>query len=145
MDPMKLLRAVFLIVPASAIIPSLILTVTVTIASASGSSQSARITHNASRTVIGSLAQVSASSDDDEVPPADVEKYIAVYQAMQRDHTLTAEQAASRNGMTLEAFRQLEDRVQRDDAAMEHVRDELKAYAAGASPGASPTGANPAD
>jgi hypothetical protein len=90
----------------------------------------------------GTLAQDSGNSEDDEVPPKDVEKYVAIYQAMQHDHTLTAEQAASRNGMTLEAFRQLENRVQRDDAAMEHVRDELKAAAVHASPAASPSGAD---
>jgi hypothetical protein len=80
---------------------------------------------------ISTLTQESANSeDDDEAPPEQVEKYIAVYRAMQHDRSLTIEQAASQRGMTLEAFRQLENRVQRDDAAMEHVRDALKESAA---------------
>ncbi|MGH7878090.1 MAG: hypothetical protein ACREQD_01185 [Candidatus Binataceae bacterium] len=94
---------------------------------------------------ISTLTQASANSeDDDEVPPEQVEKYIAVYRAMQLDHTLTVEQAASQHGMTLEAFRQLENRVQRDDAATEHVRDALKASSANPAPSGSPTRAGPA-
>ena len=75
------------------------------------------------------VAQDDSDSDESEVPPADVEKYIAVYKAMQRDRSLTAETAAAQNGMTLEAFRQLEARVQRDEAALQRARDELQAAA----------------
>jgi hypothetical protein len=89
---------------------------------------------------ISTLTQESANSEDDhEVAPEQVEKYIAVYRAMQHDRSLTVERAAAEQGMTLEAFRQLENRVQRDDTAMEHVRDALKESAAG--PTASATSA----
>jgi hypothetical protein len=83
---------------------------------------------------ISTLTQESANSEDeDEVPADEVDKYVAVYLATQNDRSLTIEQAAARQGMTIEAFRQLENRVQRDDVAMEHVRDALKKAAAGAS------------
>jgi len=84
------------------------------------------------------MVQNDSDSDESEVPPADVEKYIAVYKAMQRDRSLTAETAAAQNGMTLDAFRQLEARVQRDDAALQRARDELQAAAKKAAPAGSP-------
>jgi hypothetical protein len=68
--------------------------------------------------------------EDAEVSSTQVEKYIAVYKAMQRNRNLTVEKAAARQGMTVEQFRTLENRIQRDDAAMQHVRDELQASAA---------------
>src|SRR5712692_6679130 len=84
------------------------------------------------------VAQDDSDGDESEVPPAEVEKYIAVYKAMQRDRSLTAETAAAQNGMTLEAFRKLEERVQRDEAALQRARDELQAAAKAAAPAASP-------
>jgi hypothetical protein len=90
---------------------------------------------------ISTLTQESANSENDqEVPSELVEKYIAVYRAMQLDRSLTVERAASQQGMTLEAFRQLENRVQRDDTAMEHVRDTLKESAGRPTSSATPTG-----
>jgi hypothetical protein len=86
----------------------------------------------------GGVAQDASDIDENEVPPADVEKYVAVYKAMQRDRSLTAETAAAHNGMTLEAFRQLEARMQRDDAALQRARDELQAAAKKAAPAGSP-------
>jgi hypothetical protein len=53
------------------------------------------------------LTQDDNDSDEIEVPPADIEKYVAVYEAMQRDRTLTVDQAATQNGLTLQAFRDL--------------------------------------
>ncbi|MGH7916088.1 MAG: hypothetical protein ACREQE_01360 [Candidatus Binataceae bacterium] len=72
------------------------------------------------------FAQDDNGGDDSEVPPAQVEKYIAVYKAMHRNRSLTAQQAAAQQGMTLKQFRNLENRIERDDAAREHVRDELQ-------------------
>jgi hypothetical protein len=63
--------------------------------------------------------------DEPEVPPDQVQKYINVYRAMQRDHSLTVEQAASRQGMSVGAFRELESKVERDDLVREHVRQAL--------------------
>src|SRR6516162_7888177 len=70
------------------------------------------------------LAQGDDNGDDVEVSPGDVEKYVAVYQAMQRDRSLTIEQAVTQQGLTLQAFRTLESRVERDDAALQRARDE---------------------
>jgi HAMP domain-containing protein len=76
------------------------------------------------------LAQNDDQGDDAEVPTAQVEKYVAVYKAMQRNRNLTIEKAAASQGMTVRQFRELENRVQRDDAALQHARDELQAAAA---------------
>ena len=84
------------------------------------------------------LAQDEDSGDEPEVPPAEINKYIEVYKATQRDHSLTVEQAALQQGLTLEAFRQLENKIEQDDSAREHVRDALQA-AATASPSPTPT------
>ena len=70
--------------------------------------------------------------EDTDVPPPEVDKYIKVYQAMQRNRNLTVEQAAAQQGLSVSAFRSLENRIQRNDALREHVRDSLK-------PQASPT------
>ncbi|MGH8012004.1 MAG: hypothetical protein ACREQ4_05855 [Candidatus Binataceae bacterium] len=72
------------------------------------------------------FAQNDNSGVDAEVPPDQVEKYIAVYKAMHRNRSLTAQQAAAQQGMTLKQFRDLENRIERDDAARDHVRDELQ-------------------
>ncbi len=80
-----------------------------------------------------SLAQDEGEENEAEVPPAEVEKYIEVYKAMQRNHSLTVEQAAAAQGLTLKAFRDIEGRIERNDSLREQVRDALKA-AAKASP-----------
>lgn len=80
------------------------------------------------------LVQSDNDSDTVQVPPAEVDRYLAVYKAMQRDHSLTAEKAAAEQGMTLQAFRDLESRIERDDAATQHVRDELQKSARHAAP-----------
>jgi hypothetical protein len=84
------------------------------------------------------LAQDEDAGDENEVPPAEIDKYIEVYKATQRDHSLTVEQAAAQQGLTLEAFRQLENKIEQDDSAREHVRDALQA-AATKSPSPTPT------
>jgi hypothetical protein len=70
-------------------------------------------------------AQQEQPSDDAELPPDKVEKYINVYKAMQRDHGLTVEQAAGFQGLTLGAFREIESKVERDDLVRERVRQAL--------------------
>jgi hypothetical protein len=80
-------------------------------------------------------------ADENEVSTEEVEKYVSVYKAMQRNRSLTVDQAAAAKGLTLEQFRHLEDRVQRDDAALQQARDELQAAARSspASAGVGPT------
>jgi hypothetical protein len=73
-------------------------------------------------------------SDETEVPDDQIQKYVSVYKAMQRNRSLTVEQAASRQGLTLQQFRDLENRIQRDDAALQQARDELQAAAKQSSP-----------
>src|SRR5258708_28135832 len=67
------------------------------------------------------LAQDEAGGDETEVPPGEIAKYIEVYKATQRDHSLTVDQAAAQQGLTLEAFRRLENKIEPDDSAREHV------------------------
>jgi hypothetical protein len=86
------------------------------------------------------LVQNDDQGDEGEVPTGQVEKYVAVYKAMQRNRNLTVEKAAAEQGMTVRQFRELENRVQRDDAALQHARDELQASAARA-----PASSGPAD
>ena len=78
------------------------------------------------------LAQDDDDNGDEEpIPTAQVDKYIAVYSAMQKNHSLTAEQAASKQGMTLEEFRTLEDKIERNPVVHQRVLDALKASATG--------------
>ena len=69
--------------------------------------------------------------DEDAVPSGQVEKYIAVYSAMQKNHSLTVEQAASKQGLTVEEFRTLEDKIERNPTVHERVLDALKASTTG--------------
>lgn len=73
----------------------------------------------------------NSDADENEVSTDEIQKYVSVYKAMQRNRSLTIEQAAAAQGLTLEQFRQLENRVQRDDAALQQARDELQAAAKG--------------
>ncbi|HXW82946.1 MAG TPA: hypothetical protein VEJ86_00935 [Candidatus Binataceae bacterium] len=84
------------------------------------------------------IAQDESSSEDAEsnVPPAEVEKYIDVQKAMQQNHSLTVEQACTQRGLGLADFRQIEDRIERDDALRERVRKALRDAAASSSHGA---------
>jgi hypothetical protein len=84
-----------------------------------------------------SLAQDSDDEDDKEVPPDQIEKYVAVYRDMQRDRSLTVESAAAKEGLTVSQFRQLEQKVEHDDAALERARSELQAAATQSPPTAS--------
>jgi hypothetical protein len=73
-------------------------------------------------------AQTDRDPDDDDkdVPPAQVDKYVNVYQSMQKNHGLTVEQAASKQGMTVAQFRSLEEKIERDDTLRERVRTALR-------------------
>jgi hypothetical protein len=75
--------------------------------------------------------QVAQAGDGDEteIAPAEVDKYVAVYAAMQRDHSLTVEQAAARQGLTVSAFRDLENRILRNPSVHDRVLRALRAAA----------------
>jgi hypothetical protein len=77
------------------------------------------------------LVQDSDDDTDSEVPPDQVEKYVSVYKDMQRDRSLTVDAAAAKEGLTVNEFRELEQKVERDDSAREHARTELEAAVSG--------------
>jgi hypothetical protein len=82
---------------------------------------------------------VAAQADEETqasavVSSSEVKKYVAVYKAMQHDHRLNAEQAAATEGLTLEAFRDLEQRIEHNDLAREQARRSLAEGAQQAAP-----------
>jgi hypothetical protein len=72
------------------------------------------------------VPEPAADDDDKDVPTSQVDKYINVYEAMQKDHNLTVEQAASKQGLTVAQFRQLENKIESDDTLRERVRKALR-------------------
>lgn len=82
-----------------------------------------------------------ADTDEREVSTDEVEKYVSVYKAMQHNRNMTVDQAAAAQGLSTKQFRELENRVQRDDAALQQARDELQAAAVQASPPSRGSGA----
>lgn len=84
------------------------------------------------------LVQMESSGDENDVQPQEIEKYINVYKAMQKNRSLTADQAASQQGLSESEFRSLEDKIERNDAIRERVRTALRDAA---KPSASPTAA----
>jgi len=86
------------------------------------------------------LAQDEGVPDEDAVPTDQVDKYIAVYSAMQKNHSLTVEQAASRQGLTVDEFRTLEDKIERNPVVHERVLDALKASSSGGKTASSGSG-----
>jgi hypothetical protein len=72
------------------------------------------------------MAQDEGDDEDRDVPTSQVDKYISVYEAMQKNHDLTVEQATSRQGLTVEQFRALENKIEADDTLRERVRKALR-------------------
>ncbi len=72
------------------------------------------------------LAQDSDDDDNQDVPTSQVDKYISVYESMQKDHNLTVDQAASKQGLTVAQFRDLENKIEADDTLRERVRKALR-------------------
>jgi hypothetical protein len=73
-----------------------------------------------------SLAQDGSDDDNQDVPTSQVDKYISVYESMQKDHNLTVDQAASKQGLTVAQFRDLENKIEADDTLRERVRKALR-------------------
>jgi hypothetical protein len=80
--------------------------------------------------------QVDTPGDDerDEVTPKQLDRYVSVYRAMQKDRSLTVDQAAQNAGFTLTQFRDLEARIERNDALRERARRALRPPKAGETP-----------
>ena len=84
-------------------------------------------------TIILSGKAAPADEDSDEpgmdtsdVAPTDIDKYIRVYRAMQHDRNLTVDQAVQKEGWTVDEFRAVEVKIERDDLVRDHVRQELQ-------------------
>ena len=71
-------------------------------------------------------ASETDQEDDKDVPTSQVDKYISVYESMQKDHNLTVEQATSKQGLTVAQFRSIEGKIERDDTLRERVRKALR-------------------
>ncbi len=72
------------------------------------------------------LVQDSDDDNNQDVPTSQVDKYISVYESMQKDHNLTVDQAASKQGLTVAQFRDLENKIEADDTLRERVRKALR-------------------
>jgi hypothetical protein len=68
----------------------------------------------------------ASDEDDKDVPTSQVDKYISVYEAMQKDRNLTVDQAAPQQGLTVQQFRALENKIEADDTLRERVRKALR-------------------
>ncbi|MEO8602319.1 MAG: hypothetical protein ABI629_07080 [bacterium] len=90
-------------------------------------------------------AQEADAPDADEVSPAELDLYIAVYSSMQGDHDLTLDQVLAQKAVPLEQFRNIERRVQRQDRLVRKVRDALTAQAKERAVQVVPTSAKPPD
>lgn len=80
--------------------------------------------------------------DEDALTTDQVDKYIAVYSAMQKNHSLGVEQAASKQGLTVDQFRTLEDKIERNPIVHQRVLDALKASASGGKAAAASSGSS---
>ena len=74
-------------------------------------------------------AQEIDSNEPPKVSDADFQTYVAVYGAMQSDHDLTIEHALEPYQMSVDAFRQIERRVQSDERLTDKARQALLANA----------------
>jgi len=68
---------------------------------------------------------VEQSESEDDVTDEQLKTYIAVYSAMQLDHSLTLEDAIKPHNMTLEEFRGIERHVQTKTRLVAKVRAAL--------------------
>lgn len=74
-------------------------------------------------------AEETEDSPPSSVSEADVETYIAVYNAMQDDHGLAIEDAIKPHKLSLEEFRNSERRIQLESRLVERVRAALLDHA----------------
>jgi hypothetical protein len=70
-------------------------------------------------------AQENDDRDQQGVTEAEIELYIDVYSAMQKDHDITIDSAIASHNVSLEQFRDVERRVQRDQRMVDRVREAL--------------------
>ncbi len=70
----------------------------------------------------GAQADDPPTDHHDQLSADKLDAYIRVYSAMQRDHGLPLELAAKQQGLSVDAFRQIEERVESNDALRRRVR-----------------------
>ena len=74
-------------------------------------------------------AQEPGESEVDQVSPAELALYIDVYTAMQADHDLTLDTILAQKSVSLDQFRSIERRVQKQERLVRKVREALQAQA----------------
>jgi hypothetical protein len=77
------------------------------------------------------LAQEEEVGEEEESPgvsESEIERYIEVYKAMQANHALTIEEAVKPFNVTLEQFRAIERRIQKEQRYVDRVRKALLEY-----------------
>ena len=83
----------------------------------------------------GGVRQLAQNEDEggaapqSGVSPEQLQRYVAVYRAMQHNHGLTIEKAAAAQGLSVPAFRDLEQRIESDELARDDARRALAAPA----------------
>ena len=70
-------------------------------------------------------AQEPASPNETPVSESELQTYIDVYGAMQADHDLDIQNVVAQYHLTLEEFRDIERRIQRQPALVDRVRQAL--------------------
>jgi hypothetical protein len=71
------------------------------------------------------VQEVPSTRLGETVSSSEVEKYVAVYDAMHRNHKLTLQEAAAAQGLSLAEFRDLEQKVEQNEAARSQAKAEL--------------------
>ena len=71
------------------------------------------------------VQEVPSTRPGETVSSSEVEKYVAVYDAMHRNHKLTLQEAAAAQGLSLAEFRDLEQKVEQNEAARSQAKAEL--------------------
>lgn len=71
------------------------------------------------------VQEAPSTRPGETVSSAEVQKYVAVYDAMHRNRKLTLQQAAAAQGLSVAEFRNLEQRVEQNEAARKQARGEL--------------------
>ncbi|MBF6569287.1 MAG: hypothetical protein IVW54_10480 [Candidatus Binataceae bacterium] len=66
------------------------------------------------------------AADEDTLSPRQINQYVAVYRTMQHNHRLTVEQACARQGLTISAFRAMEQKIEHNDQLRNEVRRQLQ-------------------
>ena len=83
----------------------------------------------------GTIVQEAPSTQPGEtVSASEVEKYVAVYDAMHRNRKLTVQEAAASQNLSVPAFRDLERKIEQNPTALAQARTEPMSRAAHSSP-----------